>query len=65
VLSTALYGLSDEVHQYFVPFRTADPLDLLADALGGALGVLFYQALSRLTGSRADSLTIDKKRTFR
>ena len=29
-----LYGFSDELHQAFVPSRTADPLDLLADAAG-------------------------------
>lgn len=34
----ALYGLSDEIHQLFVPFREGDPLDLAADAIGGLLG---------------------------
>ena len=38
VLST-LYGVSDEVHQAFTPERTPDVRDLLADALGAALGV--------------------------
>jgi VanZ family protein len=45
VISTALYGLSDEIHQYFVPERSADPLDWLADAVGGALGAVIYQRL--------------------
>lgn len=32
------YGASDEFHQWFVPGRTADAADLLADAIGGAIG---------------------------
>ena len=38
VLLTALYGASDEVHQMFVPGRSAELYDLYADALGGAIG---------------------------
>lgn len=34
----ALYGLSDEYHQSFVPGRTPDPIDWLTD-LAGALTV--------------------------
>jgi len=33
-----LYGISDELHQSFTPFRTPDWHDVVADALGGALG---------------------------
>jgi len=33
-----LYGLSDEVHQSFVPGRDAGIVDLMADTLGGFLG---------------------------
>jgi VanZ family protein len=33
IVATA-YGASDEVHQYFVPGRHADPADLAADAVG-------------------------------
>ena len=42
ILATGLYGVSDELHQAFVPERVADVLDALADLLGGALGVLVY-----------------------
>lgn len=35
--ATALYGISDELHQLWVPGRTSDPLDVLADLLGGLL----------------------------
>lgn len=37
---SAIYGASDEVHQRFVPGRTADLLDLRADALGAAGGIV-------------------------
>lgn len=39
---SALYGLSDEIHQSFVNARSADPLDLLADLTGSFIGVFFY-----------------------
>ena len=46
---TAAYGLSDEIHQSFVPGRTAELADLGADALGGLIGALCADwALKRL-----------------
>ena len=36
-----LYGLSDEVHQSFVPGRDASAADWGADIIGAALGVSF------------------------
>lgn len=45
IVSTGLYGLSDEIHQAFVPFRSADSLDVLADLVGGTLGVFLYHRL--------------------
>ncbi|MEN6355867.1 MAG: VanZ family protein [Armatimonadota bacterium] len=36
----AIYGLSDETHQLFVPGRTFDLLDLGADTLGAAIAVI-------------------------
>lgn len=34
VVISVLYGMSDEIHQTFVPLRHGDPLDVLADAAG-------------------------------
>ena len=34
-----LYGVSDEAHQSFVPGRTPDRFDVLADCVGAALAV--------------------------
>jgi len=36
------FGLLDELHQAFVPGRSADVLDLAADALGAALAVTAF-----------------------
>ncbi len=38
VAFAAIYGLSDECHQLFVPHRQFDLLDLAADVAGGAAG---------------------------
>jgi VanZ family protein len=42
VLLSSLYGISDEIHQYLIPYRDADLMDVLADTLGGILGVYIY-----------------------
>ena len=34
------YGISDELHQMFVPGRTADILDVMADAAGGLISIV-------------------------
>ena len=43
-IGAALYGVSDEIHQIFVPSRTADPWDALADAVGA---IVFLWLLRR------------------
>ena len=40
--SAILYGVSDEIHQYFVPFRQADIMDVMANTIGSICGVYFY-----------------------
>lgn len=32
-----LWGVGDEIHQSFIPGRSADPLDVLADVVGAGL----------------------------
>ena len=39
---TALYGMSDEIHQAFVPARSASVMDWLADVAGALLGIWIY-----------------------
>ena len=42
-VAAALYGLSDEFHQMFVPGRDASVGDLVADALGGLAGAMLLR----------------------
>jgi VanZ family protein len=42
---TILFGLSDEFHQSFVPGRSVEGLDLLADTTGGLLGGLLAMCM--------------------
>ena len=48
-VAAGLYGLTDEQHQKYVPHRTSDLLDALADLVGGAIGALvaLYVPLAR------------------
>jgi VanZ family protein len=45
VVSASLYGISDEIHQSFVPFRDAEVADVIADVIGAFSGVYLYQLL--------------------
>ena len=44
-----LYGISDEIHQSFVPTRTPDVMDVVFDGLGGLLAtqISFVKRLAR------------------
>ena len=53
VALTVAYGLTDEVHQSFVPGRTPELRDLAADALGAAAGAGLGWAWSIVLAVRA------------
>jgi VanZ family protein len=40
--SATLYGISDEIHQYFVPSRQSDIMDVIANTIGSICGVCFF-----------------------
>jgi len=43
-----LYGILDEFHQRFVPGRTADVFDVMADVAGGLLGIWVMYSLVKI-----------------
>lgn len=47
ILCSSLYGFSDELHQYFVPARSASVFDALADVAGSALGTFAAVRIAR------------------
>ena len=54
---TFLWGFLDEMHQAFVPGRSADVLDLAADALGASLGVSTRFVIAALLERRTAGAT--------
>ena len=48
---STLYGVTDEIHQMFVPRRSPDVRDVLADCVGGLIGAF---AASAIPIERAD-----------
>ncbi len=46
IIAVSFYGMTDEVHQAFVPFRQASGLDWLADTLGGAIGAVVVRRMT-------------------
>lgn len=48
VIFGLLYGISDEIHQYYVPGRIMSLWDAVANGLGICLGVYLYHHRSRI-----------------
>lgn len=48
ILCASFYGVSDEIHQYFVPSRSCDPVDWMIDTIGATCGAGVFLLLARL-----------------
>ena len=57
VCFATLFGVTDEIHQSFVPSRRADAMDVIADFAGSVLGALGYVWLTSPSGRRFLSKT--------
>jgi VanZ family protein len=47
VAASTGYGVTDEVHQSFVPLRQSDPWDVAADAIGSAIAASLWRWLAK------------------
>ena len=54
IISATLYGISDEIHQYFVPYRDASIWDVVANTLGVICGVYLYHLWADYRGQRTE-----------
>lgn len=65
VVLASAYGVTDELHQLFVPGRLCDPADWLTDTLGAALGagvaVLVVRSASTHARLRVKSATLSSE----
>ena len=43
IVTASVYGITDEMHQFFVPFRESSWLDWLADTIGAAIGAMSWR----------------------
>lgn len=54
IACASLYGVSDEIHQLFVPERMCDPVDWMVDTAGATLGSgIAYAVLRTRSSGRA------------
>ena len=43
IVTASLYGVTDEAHQFFVPFRESSWQDWVADTAGAAIGAISWR----------------------
>ena len=52
IVCATVYGISDEFHQWFVPGRTADVHDVMADAIGAVVAAAGAWAILKIIALR-------------
>jgi VanZ family protein len=57
IVATVVYGISDEFHQSFVPGRTSDIADVVADGVGATVAMGFAWLIARFVRRGADRRT--------
>lgn len=57
-LIASLYGITDEIHQIFVPTRSCDPADWAVDTVAAIVGaILAYAVIKRLKKTKGAGTT--------
>lgn len=51
---TALYAVSDEIHQIFVPGRAGMILDVIWDSFGAFCGIMLIRLICKLLGNKSN-----------
>ncbi len=60
VIFSTFYGLTDELHQYFVPGRFSSIYDVMADGIGSLIGAYIYIGV----GGRIKNATLTRNQKF-
>jgi VanZ family protein len=55
VLVSTAYGISDELHQSFVPGRQSDAMDVAKDLAGAVVGAWLYRRASASRGALGET----------
>lgn len=58
--SGILLGCLDELHQYFVPERSFEVLDIVADSIGIIIGLIAFYYLTRTNRGKVISESLEK-----
>lgn len=45
IITASVYGVTDEAHQFFVPFRESSWQDWVADTIGAVIGALSWRSI--------------------
>ncbi len=53
IVTASAYGVTDEIHQIFVPDRTCDPVDWLVDTAGASLGSAIAWGAAAARGNKS------------